>query len=105
MVIVQKNLQSKYKTKHNRWVQKRCKEKNKIKGVVGALRYTCKQQIKWCLGLTVNESLEEGVEKYQSCFISNPTKSCGAFLSLVALASLAVGLTIASSPGIQQNNF
>lgn len=39
IVIVQKNLQSKYKPKHN-------KEKNKIKGVVHALRYICKHQIK-----------------------------------------------------------
>lgn len=79
--------------------------KNKVKGVVSALRCICKQQIKWCLGLTVNKNLKEGVEKYQSCFISDPTESCGAFLSPVALAALAVGVTVASSHGIQQRNF
>lgn len=61
---------------------KSCKEKNKTERVVSVLRYICKQQIKQCLGLTGNENLKEGVEKYHSFFISDPTESCGAFLLL-----------------------
>lgn len=85
---------------------KRCKKKrNKIKGAVNALRYICKQQIKWYLGLTVNGNLKKGVEKHQSCSINDSTKNCRAFPSPVATASLAAGVTAASSHRIQQKNF
>lgn len=81
---------------------KRCKKKrNKINGAVSALRYICKQRIKRYLGLTANGNLIEGVEKHQSCSINDSTENCGAFPSPVASASLAAGVTAASSHRIQ----